>query len=79
MLTFDLRETLVPFSLLQITNAFREMKAGEELEIFTGVTHSDDAILKEVMLILPRTGYDLVSKENLKGDDPVTRMTLRKK
>jgi len=79
MLTFDLRETLIPFSLLQVTNLFREMKPGEEMQIVAGVSHSDAAILRDVMLILPRTDYDLIAKENLDGDDPVTRLRLRKK
>ena len=79
MLTFDLRETLLPFSLLQITNLFREMKPGEEMQIFAGVSRIDATILRDVMLILPRTDYDLLAKENLDGDDPVTRLRLRKK
>ena len=79
MLTFDLRETLLPFSLLQITNLFREMKPGEEMQIFAGVSHIDATILRDVMLILPQRDYDLIAKENLDGDDPVTRLRLRKK
>jgi len=79
MLTFDLRETLIPFSLLQVANAFRQMKPGEEMEIYAGVTHIDAAILKDVMLILPQTDYDLLSRENRVGEDPVTRLILRKK
>ncbi len=79
MLTFDLRDTLLPFSLLQITNLFREMKPGEEMQIFAGVSHIDATILRDVMLILPQTDYDLIAKENLDGEDPVTRLRLRKK
>ncbi len=79
MLTFDLRETLIPFSLLEITNVFRGMKPGEEMEIFAGITHIDAAILKDVLLILPQTDYDLISRENRVGDNPVTRLKLRKK
>lgn len=79
MLYFDLRETLVPFSLLQITNLFGEMKPGDELEIFAGVSHVDMAILKDVILILPRTDYDLISKENQVGEDSFTRLILKKK
>ena len=79
MLTFDLRETLIPFSLLEITNVFRGMKPGEEMEIFAGITHIDAAILKDVLLILPQTDYDLISRENRVGDNPVIRLKLRKK
>ena len=79
MVIFDLRETLIPFSLLEITNVFRGMKPGEEMEIFAGITHIDATILKDVLLILPQTDYDLISRENRVGDDPVTRLRLRKK
>ncbi|WP_319406731.1 hypothetical protein [uncultured Desulfosarcina sp.] len=79
MLTFDLRETLIPFSLLQVANAFKEMKPGEEMEIFAGATPIDAAILKDVLRILPQTDYDLIFSENRANDDPVTRLILRKK
>ncbi|MFO7715313.1 sulfurtransferase TusA family protein [Desulfosarcina sp.] len=79
MLTFDLRETLIPFSLLQVANAFRQMTPGEEMEICAGVTRIDAAILKDVLLILPQTDYDLLSIENRLGEDPFMRLILRKK
>ena len=79
MVSIDLRETLIPFSLLQITNAFRKMKPGEEMEIFASATPADAAILKDVMLVLPPTEYDLLSTENQGGDGPVTCLRLRKK
>jgi hypothetical protein len=79
MLTFDLRKNLIPFSLLQVANAFRAMKPGEEMQILAGVDPIDAAILKDVMLILPRTDYDLVSRKKWEGDNPVTRLILRKK
>jgi TusA-related sulfurtransferase len=79
MITFDLRETLSPFSLLQVANEFREMKPGQEIEIFAGVSPIDAAILKDVLLILPRTDYDLISRESRVNDAPVTRLILRKK
>jgi hypothetical protein len=79
MITFDLRQTLIPLSLLQVANAFRWMKPGEEIEIFAGVTTIDAAILKDLLMILPRTDYDLISRENRVNGDPVTRLILRKK
>ena len=33
---FDLRETLIPFSLLQVTNAFKAIGPGEVMEIVAG-------------------------------------------
>jgi TusA-related sulfurtransferase len=79
MLTFDLRENLIPFCLLQVANAFRAMKPGEEMQILAGVAPVDAAILKDVMLILPRTDYDLLSREKREGENMVTRLILRKK
>lgn len=79
MVSFDLRETLIPFSLLEITNLFREMKPGEELEIVAGTHPTETSILNDVLMILPHAEYDLVSKETLEFSSPVTRLRLRKK
>jgi len=79
MVTFDLREKLIPFSLLQITNVFRGMQPGEELEILAGSCPVEVAIYQDVMRILPRDDYDLISQEDIGGEAPVTRLRLRKK
>jgi TusA-related sulfurtransferase len=79
MVSFDLRETLIPFSLLQIANTFRAMKPGEEMEVVSGVTPTDRAILKEVIRILPQAEYDLITGKTPMGGDSVTRLRLRKK
>ena len=79
MVSFDLRETLIPFSLLQISNLFREMKPGEEVEILSGTDPTETAILNDVLRILPRAQYDLIVRETTKSDSPVTRLRLRKK
>ena len=78
MVSFDLRETLIPFSLLQISNLFREMEPGEELEILAGTDPTGVSILKDVLLILPKAQYDLISRETIAGDSPATRLTLIK-
>ena len=79
METFDLREKLIPFSLLQITNVFRGMQPGEELEILGGSCPVETAIFQDVMRILPPDDYDLISQEDIGGKEPVTRLRLRKK
>jgi hypothetical protein len=79
MVSFDLRETLLPFSLLQITNLFREMLPGEEMEILAGTDPTETSILKDILLILPRAEYDLVSRETIVHDSPATRLRLKKK
>ena len=79
MVTFDLREKLIPFSLLEITNVFRRMQPGEEMEILASNCPVQAAIFKDVMRILPRKEYDRISQQNVSEADSVTRMIIRKK
>jgi TusA-related sulfurtransferase len=79
MHTFDLRLSLIPFSLLRITNEFKNMDPDEELEIITGVSPIDKATLEDVKRILNRDSYDIVSNQTTEGNDPVVIMRLRKK
>lgn len=78
MVTLDLRETLIPFSLLQITNAFRKMKPGEEMEILADALETEAAIVKEIALVLPPTAYDLHLIEEQVGNEPALRLRLKK-
>ena len=64
MAIFDLRESIIPFSLLQISNHFKSMESGEIVEILC----CDASIEKDLRCILPRREYetlfaDLTSKE----------------
>ena len=79
MVTIDIRETLIPFSLLQITNTFRSMRAGDEMEILAGAGPTDTATVEDIMRILPRDGYDLITREEIGEADPVSRLRLKKK
>ncbi len=49
MESFDLRDTIIPFSLLQIANYFQQMAVGEEIEIFG----NDPGIARDLKNILP--------------------------
>lgn len=60
MTTFDLRETIIPFSLLQISNHFKRMKPGEVIEILC----CDDRIARDLKCILPRLEYEIVFFES---------------
>ena len=62
MTTFDLRDTIIPFSLLQINNCFKRMKAGEILDILFCDKHIEDDLKR----ILPRHQYEIIFPENLK-------------
>ena len=55
MVSFDMRDALIPFSLLQIANAFRRMGPGEVMEIL-----ADDAEIRtDLQRILPLDTYDI--------------------
>ena len=47
--SFDLRDTIIPFSLLQITNHFRQMDPGEVLEVIG----DDESIAADLKSLLP--------------------------
>ncbi len=79
MATFDLRRTLIPFSLLQITNAFNAMRSGEEMEVLSGVDQTQAAIFNDLLRILPRSGYQLISRQTIAGEEPAIRLRLRKR
>ena len=49
MQSFDLRDTIIPFSLLQIANHFQRMKPGDEIEVIG----NDPGIESDIRKILP--------------------------
>ena len=71
---FDLRDTIIPFSLLQITNHFRRMAAGEVLEIIG----CNDGILSDLKRLLPASEFELTDIRTLGGDTSDFRLRLRK-
>jgi TusA-related sulfurtransferase len=78
MQSFDMRKTLIPFSLLKITNLFRAMRPGETLEIVADADLTVASTFRDVLLVLPHGRYDLISMENVILDRPITRLRLRK-
>ena len=56
---FDLREGIAPFTFLKLTQAFREMKAGEILQ----VTGNDPKIRNEIFKVLQTVNYTIVDTE----------------
>ena len=73
--SFDLRDTIIPFSLLQITNHFKQMKPGEIFEVIV----SDESIVRDLKSILPELEYELVHMENLDEDHPDFLIRLKRK
>lgn len=50
--TLDLRDTIAPFTILKVTQALREMKNGENLEIYA----TDEDTRKYLFQVLDATG-----------------------
>lgn len=73
--SFDLRETIVPFSLLQITNHFRQMSSGDVIEIIV----RDATIVSNLKCILPESEYELTHMGNLDGDSQDFLIHLKRK
>ena len=75
MRTFDLRDTIISFSLLEISNAFKDMKQEEVMEINCKDPESRLALFK----ILPASLYEIIRDEKIEGANPWLRIRLRKK
>lgn len=68
---FDLREALTPFAFLKVTQAFRDMKPGEILQ----VTGDDPKTRKDIFKVLQPVNYTVVDTEE---DDNFYCICLRK-
>ena len=56
---FDFREAFKPFTLLKVTQAFREMKPGDILE----VVGDDPKTRREIFKVLQTVNYTVVDTE----------------
>jgi TusA-related sulfurtransferase len=74
METFDLRETIISFSLLQITNHFRKMNPGETVEIIC----ADKSVTEDLKCLLPQCSYEFIRIENVSEDSSDFRIELKK-
>lgn len=70
----DLRGAIPPISLLKVTQAFREMKPNEILEI---LGHDPDT-RRDLFKILPRLAYELIILEEMEQGDAF-RVRMKKK
>jgi TusA-related sulfurtransferase len=74
MKSFDLRDTIIPFSLLQIAHHFQHMAVGEEIEIC-----GDEAdIGRDLQSILPSSAAVLHTVATCHTDRPRFRWRLKK-
>lgn len=74
MKSFNLRDTIIPFSLLQIANHFQRMKAGDEIEIIG----NDPGIESDIKRILPLSEYRVVAVDKQQVNSRNFRLRLKK-
>lgn len=74
MLSFDLRESIISFSLLEITYHFKQMQTGEVMEIW-GADASTISTLKNM---LPTNSYAMKWNEVEKAVHPATKLEIIK-
>jgi TusA-related sulfurtransferase len=71
---FNLRETIIPFSLLQITSHFKQMAPGEVLEIIG----CDKAVASDLKRLLPASQCELLDAEAPGNDNPDFCLRIKK-
>jgi TusA-related sulfurtransferase len=71
----DLRGTIMPFSLLKISQALRSIEPGGALEVLW----SDPGTPADLFKILPQNSYDLVGMDRVEEKDPYFRLMLLKR
>jgi TusA-related sulfurtransferase len=74
MESFDLRDTIIPFSLLQIANHFQQMKSGEEIEVIG----NDPGIASDIKKILPSSEYRIIAVDQWQDNSRNFRLRLKK-
>ena len=71
----DLRGAIPPISLLKVCQVFREMKEQEILEIL----FRDPDTRTDIFKVLPPLSYELIVMEELKADDMLFRVQIKKR
>ena len=71
----DLRGAIPPITLLKASQAFREMKPQEVLEILCGDPDTQTDLLK----VLPPFSYELIVMEELEEDKSSFRLQMKKR
>ena len=71
----DLRGTIMPFSLLKISQALRGIEPGDSLEVLWSNPETPADLFK----VLPHDAYELVGMDRIKEKDPYFRLMLLKR
>jgi TusA-related sulfurtransferase len=71
---FDLRNAIVPFSLLDIRQRFKQMRPGESLVVLW----SDSAAADDLLRVLPQSALKTVTRIEVHGEPAFFRVELIK-
>lgn len=71
----DLRGSIVPLTLLKITQIFRTLKPGETMEVLW----SEPDIPEDLFKVLPPASYELIAMEELGKVNHYYRFRIQKK
>lgn len=74
METIDLRETVIPFSLLKIAYHFKRMKTGDVMEIIG----TDREVIRDLKSVLPAGNYKLRIVDIAGTTDPYFELHIKK-
>lgn len=73
--SYDIRDTIIPFSLLQVTNRLKQMKVGDRLNII----YSDPSIETDLKSLLSQSEYRMTISGSLMNNQKDFQMTIQKK
>ena len=71
----DIRSSIPPISLLKVSQAFREMKKKETIEILCG----DNDTRTDIFKVLPPLSYKLVLVEEMEDENIPFRVRIKKR
>ena len=72
---FDLRQSIIPFSLLQISNCFQRLNPGEAIEIIG----CDESVARDLKRILADAEYETIHTETQYMNGQMLKIRLTKK
>ncbi|QTA82578.1 TusA-like domain-containing protein [Desulfonema limicola] len=75
MYSFDLRESILSFALLQITNLFKKIKPGEVIKVIG----NEQKVIKDIKRVLPGYNYEISINEIEDNKEKVFCLKLIKK
>jgi TusA-related sulfurtransferase len=73
--SLDIRDTILPFSLLEISCLFQKMKVGSVIEILT----NSQNVLSDLKLILHQYDYNISQRNVMIDNQPSIQIFLKKK